>query len=133
MLKIGQVAKAEGVSVDTLRYYEKRQLMPGVQRDQFGIRFYTKKNLSRLRFIKRAQKMGFSLDEISHLLNFRDAPLNAKPQARALATHKLQQIEEHLHELGRLRDELAELTRLCSERADQCPILARLDSESRER
>lgn len=127
MLKIGQVAKAEGVSVDTLRYYEKRQLMPGVQRDQSGIRFYTEKNLSRLRFIKRAQKMGFSLDEIVQLLSFRDAPHEAKPQARSLATHKLLQIEEHLLELGRLRDELAELTRLCGESADQCPILARLD------
>ncbi len=128
MLRIGQVAKTEGVSVDTLRYYEKIQLMPNVGRDQSGIRYYTERDLSRLRFIKRAQKMGFSLDEIGQLLGFREAPLDAKPQTRLLATRKLQQIEDHLLELTQLREELASLTRRCGGSTDQCPILAKLDS-----
>lgn len=72
MMRIGEVVTTLAISADTLRYYEKIRLMPKVQRNNGGVRFYSDKDLSRLRFIKRAQKMGFSLEEITQLLKFRE-------------------------------------------------------------
>jgi DNA-binding transcriptional MerR regulator len=123
MIKIGQVVQALAISADTLRYYEKIGLMPGVRRNNGGARLYSDKDLSRLRFIKRAQKMGFSLDEIDGLLSFRDNSKNARPNVRKMARLKLAEIEHHLSELEALRDELRLLTNLCGASTDGCPIL----------
>ncbi|AZT82218.1 heavy metal-responsive transcriptional regulator [Marinobacter sp. NP-4(2019)] len=127
MIKIGKVVETLSISADTLRYYEKIALMPKVHRNNNGVRFYSDKDLSRLRFIKRAQKMGFSLEEIANLLRFRENPQNAKPQVRELAHQKLTEIEEHLTELSTLRDELQLLTNLCGANPDSCPILDEID------
>lgn len=79
--------------------------MPKVHRNEAGVRLYSDKDVSRLRFIKRAQKMGFSLDEIKLLLQFRESPQKAKPKVRELAHHKLEDIQHHLggidHTAGR--------------------------------
>jgi len=74
MMRIGKVVESLDISADTLRYYEKIRLMPKVHRNNGGVRFYSDKDLSRLRFIKRTQKMGFSLEEIAALLSFRENP-----------------------------------------------------------
>ena len=129
MKRIGEVATAMGISGDTLRYYEKIGLMPKVSRSDAGVRLYSDKDISRLRFIKRAQKMHFSLKEIGQLLSFREDPQQAKPQVRALAHHKLTEIESHLKELGTLRDELQLLTGLCAGSVQGCPILEKLDDK----
>ena len=128
MIRIGEVVAELGISADTLRYYEKIKLMPKVQRNNGGVRFYSDKDLSRLRFIKRAQKMGFSLEEIAQLLSFRESPQRAKPKVRELAHQKLTEIEEHLTDLSTLRDELRLLTNLCDASADSCPILDKMDN-----
>ena len=127
MLKIGEVVARLGVSADTLRYYEKIRLMPKVQRNGAGIRFYNDGNLSRIRFIKRAQRMGFSLDEISQLLAFREQPQQAKPEIRQLARAKLEDIEIHLQDLQKLRNELQLLVNLCTGSDDGCPIIEGLE------
>lgn len=129
MKRIGEVVAELGISADTLRYYEKIKLMPQVQRNGARVRFYTDKNLSRLRFIKRAQKMGFSLEEIAQLLGFRENPQQAKPKVRELAYQKLEEIEHHLSELGTLRDELRLLTNLCGASAEGCPILDKFEDD----
>lgn len=126
MMRIGEVVAALGISADTLRYYEKIGLMPRVERNG-GMRYYCEKDLSRLRFIKRAQKMGFSLEDIANLLSFRENPQQAKPQVRELARQKLVQIEQHLAELGTLRAELRLLTNLCGASSEGCPILDEID------
>ncbi|MAT51169.1 MAG: heavy metal-responsive transcriptional regulator [Porticoccaceae bacterium] len=128
MKRIGEVAEQFGISADTLRYYEKIKLLPRVQRNN-GVRFYSDKDLSCLRFIKRAQKMGFSLEEIAQLLSFRERPQQAKPQVRTLAHQKLTEIEEHLAELSTLRDELRLLTNLCGTSDDGCPILDKFEDD----
>lgn len=128
MMRIGEVVAATGLSADTLRYYEKIRLMPKVQRSG-GVRCYSDKDLSRLRFIQRAQKMGFRLSEIADLLSFRENPQQAKPQVRALAHSKLADIEQHLMELTTLRDELRLLTNLCGASAEGCPILESFDQD----
>lgn len=129
MIRIGKVVETLAISADTLRYYEKIKLMPKVHRNNGGVRCYSDKDLSRLRFIKRAQKMGFSLEEIANLLRFREDPQHAKPHVRELAHQKLTEVEEHLAELSILRDELRLLTNLCSISSDGCPILESFDHD----
>lgn len=129
MMKIGDAVTASGISADTLRYYEKIKLMPKVHRNNAGVRFYSDKDLSRLGFIRRAQKMGFSLEEITSLLRFRDNPQKAKPKVRAMAHQKLDEIEQRLAELTHLRNELRLLTNLCRGSAEGCPILDAFDQK----
>tara|TARA_R110001592_G_scaffold104699_2_gene294607 strand:- start:4937 stop:5329 length:393 start_codon:yes stop_codon:yes gene_type:complete len=129
MIKIGEVVAMLDLSADTLRYYEKIKLLPRVQRNAAGVRLYSDKDLSRLRFIKRAQKMSFTLNEIGQLLGFRENPQKAKPKVRELAHQKLTVIDERLSELSTLRDELQLLTNLCGANPDGCPILDKMDSE----
>lgn len=129
MIKIGEVVAMLDLSADTLRYYEKIKLLPRVQRNAAGVRLYSDKDLSRLRFIKRAQKMSFTLNEIGQLLGFRENPQKAKPKVRELAHQKLTVIDERLSELSTLRDELRLLTNLCGANPNGCPILDKIDNK----
>jgi len=127
---IGQVARQLALSVDTLRYYEKIGLLPKVNRTASGIRAYSDKDISRLKFIQRAQKMNFSLAEIKDLLQMREDPQNARTEVRALTRKKLVEIEDHLEELTTLHNELALLTNLCATSENGCPIIEEIeDSE----
>lgn len=126
-MKIGEVTDALEISADTLRYYERINLLPRVGRSVGGVRHYSEKDVGRIRFIQHAQKMGFSLQEIAELLRFRENPGDAKPQVRALAREKLDKIEKHLDELKALRQEFSLLIEQCSASDDDCPILNRLD------
>ncbi len=129
MAQIGDVTRRLNISADTLRYYEKIHLVPPISRGSSGLRNYGEKDISRLKFIKRAQRMGFSLKEIGHLLGFRDAPQQTKPEVRELVGEKLADIEEHLLELKTLRDELKLLVNLCAGSEDGCPIIEGLDND----
>jgi MerR family transcriptional regulator, copper efflux regulator len=129
MLKIGEVTKKTGMSADTLRYYEKFGLITDVTRNPSGIRLYSEKNLSHLKFIKRAQHMNFSLEEIKNLLNMREDPQNAKDSVRQLTADKLQKIETQLNELSTLRNELQLLLNLCRGSKDGCPIIEGIDTD----
>lgn len=131
MYRIGQVTEVLGLTADTLRYYEKISLLPPVHRHN-GIRFYSEKDLSRLQFIKRAQKMGFALEEIGELLNFRENPQTARPHVRQLAHIKLDAVRNRVSELTHLRNELTLLLSLCSESIEGCPILETLGGERSE-
>lgn len=127
MIKIGKVIKQLEISADTLRYYEKIKLLPKIYRNESGIRLYSEKNLSSIRFIKRSQHMGFSLAEIAKLLEFRLDPQHAKPEIRQLAGAKLLAIKEHLVQLKTLENELTLLVSLCNASADGCPIIDGLE------
>jgi len=125
--RIGDVKEQLSISADTLRYYEKIKLLPPIARTDSGIRQYDDRDLSRLRFIQRAQKMNFSLAEIANLLKMREDPQHAKNEVRELTANKLSDIECHLEELTTLRNELQLLLNLCSRSADGCPIIDRID------
>lgn len=127
MHRIGQVTAKLGISADTLRYYEKLGLLPRIERNASGLRLYGDKDLSRLAFIRRAQKMGFALDEIRQLLRFRENPHGAKPRVHELAREKLKAVTDRLEDLTLLRRELTLLVNLCSSDPDSCPILETLD------
>jgi MerR family transcriptional regulator, copper efflux regulator len=127
--RIGNVTKLLGISADTLRYYEKIRLLPPVSRTGSGIRMYDERDISRLRFIRRAQKMRFSLKEIAELLTMREDPQHARDEVRILTKNKLSEVEEHLDDLRFLRNELKLLLNLCTARADGCPIIERIDQD----
>ena len=126
--RIGELSSKLGLSADTLRYYEKIGLLPNVARLQSGLRNYSQEDISRLKFIKRAQRMGFRLAEISQLLEFRKDPQHAKPEVRELAGEKLEDIKAHLKDLQSLHNELQLTINLCEGSADGCPILEDFDN-----
>ncbi len=128
-IQIGDVSTLLGVSADTLRYYEKIGLVPAIARTDAGIRVYVERDLSRLRFIKRAQKMQFSLREIAALLKMRQDPQHARDEVRVLTGHKLDEIRERLEDLQVLHNELQLLMNLCSASKDGCPIIESIDNE----
>lgn len=129
MAQIGDVTKQLNISADALRYYEKINLLLPISRSASGTRNYSEKDISRLKFIQRAQRMGFSLEDIGHLLDFREAPQEAKPEVRQLAGEKLANVQEHLRELKTLRDELTLLINLCTTSEDGCPIIDGLEDD----
>ena len=127
--RIGDVTKLLAISADTLRYYEKIGLLPVINRTVSGIRVYYERDLSRLRFIRRAQKMQFSLKEIGDLLKMREDPQHARDEVRLLTRNKLNEVEEHLDDLQFLRNELQLLLNLCTASEDGCPIIEGIDED----
>jgi len=129
MYKIGEVTEQTGISADTLRYYEKFGLLTAISRNASGVRQYTDKDISKLKFIKRAQHMNFSLNEIKDLLSMREDPQHAKNSVRQLTDDKLKHIEAQLTELSTLRNELQLLLNLCRGSKDGCPIIEGIDTD----
>ena len=127
--KIGEVAKMTGLSVDTLRYYEKCGLLQDIHRNGAGVRLYDEQDISSLRFIQRAQRMNFSLAEIRDLLQMRKDPQHVRNEVRQLTRQKLEAIEAHLQELSTLRNELQLLLNLCQSSAGGCPIIDGIDAK----
>ena len=130
--RISDVSRLLGISADTLRYYEKIGLLPAVQRSAGGVRIYRDKDLSRLRFIRRAQAMNFSLAEIGDLLQMREDPQHARDEVRELTRRKLAEVERQLGELDTLRRELQLLVNLCRGSEDGCPIIEGIDAPEQE-
>lgn len=123
-MRIAEAGRNAGLSADTLRYYERIGLLPAVARDAGGRRRYGEADLARLRFIRRAQATGFSLDEIRGLLRFRENPGAACDSVRAMAAGKLEEVVQRLDTLTRLHAELERLVERCrAEQGAACPIL----------
>ena len=127
---IARLAAAAGVHVETVRYYQRRKLVPKPILPLGGIRRYTEADAERLRFIKRAQAMGFTLVEIESLLMLRTR--RSCHATRALAATKLQIVDDRIHELRHLRSELAELIASCEANLEDatCPVIERLANET---
>ena len=128
--RIGELSERLGLSADTLRYYEKIRLLPRVARNSAGQRLYCNKDISRLKFIQRAQRMNFTLAEIGQLLEMRESPQKARAEARKLTQKKLTDIGQHLDDLTTLRDELQLLVNLCRGAEVGCPIIENIEGES---
>ena len=129
---IARLAAAAGVHIETIRYYQRRGLVPEPTRPMGGIRRYTDADAERLRFIKRAQAMGFTLAEISNLLRLR---LGRSCRAtRELAATKLRIVDGRISELRRLRKELAHLIGECDANDEDasCPVIDKLTLRKRQ-
>jgi MerR family mercuric resistance operon transcriptional regulator len=123
---IARLANAADVSVETVRYYQRRGLMAEPVRPLGGVRRYGPEDLDRLRFIRRAQAMGFTLAETEQLLELR-APRSCRA-TRDLAASKIRLIDARLRELRSLRRQLAGLVVQCDAGAEDiaCPVIERL-------
>jgi MerR family mercuric resistance operon transcriptional regulator len=123
---IGGLAKAAGVGVETVRYYQRRGLLPEPARPPGEVRRYGENDLKRLRFIRSAQAAGFTLNEIGELIAL-DAS-DDRARARELAQSRVAAIDEKIAELREARDALAGLAADCaSKRRGPCPILKAFD------
>lgn len=128
--QIGAVAKRLSITADTLRYYEKIGLLPRVARTPSGLRAYDDGDLARLRFIRRAQAMNFTLAEISALIELREHRRRSKASVRAMAQAKVREIDDRVNTLIALRDELKTLVDACPGSDTSCPILRGLEQPS---
>lgn len=133
-LKSGDVAKQTGVNVETLRYYEREGLLPQPQRTEAGYRLYTDVDIQKIRFIKRAQELGFTLKEIKDLLLLRVSPDRSALEVKKLATLKINIINEKINALQAIKNSLVALAGACpgsDGTVSDCPIIQCLDSNSR--
>lgn len=130
-LTIGHLAKQAGVNLETVRYYERRGLLPKAPRSASGYRLFPTDSARRLRFIRRAQELGFSLKEIRELLSLRVSRTTTSRDIRARAEAKIADIEAKIRSLDSIKKTLRKLTTVCDGCAplSECPILESLDSE----
>lgn len=128
-LTIGQVATRAGVGIETVRYYERRGLLQEPSRRASGYRAYTEDAIERLRFVRRAKDLGFTLEEIRELLDLRSAPDARRADIRKRARTKLTAIESKIHDLTAMRNSLESLIAVChgDGSAKSCPIMLALD------
>lgn len=123
-LTIGRVAKAAGVNVETIRYYQRRGIIGEPRKPPGGQRRYPEAVLGQIAFIRRAQQLGFTLDEIGRLLAISAG--RASPEARALAEKRHAVIESRIAELERMRRELGALIAACRRKRSSDPLIAAL-------
>ncbi|MEG2805663.1 heavy metal-responsive transcriptional regulator [Stenotrophomonas sp.] len=127
-MNIGQLARQAGVPIDTVRYYERQQLLPTARRSAGGYRLFDDADLTRLQFIRRAKALGFTLEEIGELLGLSDQRGQDMAQVRDSAVLKLADIQQRITELQRMHAALQQLVDACPGHGDlqQCPILGAL-------
>jgi Zn(II)-responsive transcriptional regulator len=129
-LTIGKLARQTGVGVETLRYYERRGLIAPERRTDSGYRLFGADAGQRLRFIRHAQALGFSLDEVAELLSLSNRPTESAAEVKRLAQAKIDDIDSRIRDLERVRSALSELEGRCPGHAGttaECPILAALN------
>jgi DNA-binding transcriptional MerR regulator len=116
------------VNTQTLRYYERRRLLPEPERSLSGYRTYTEDAVGTVRFIKRAQRLGFTLDDIEELLHLAEGGPDHCEAARSMAGTRIADLDRRIAELRTMRDALDSLVTTCDQLRDQheCPILHEL-------
>jgi Hg(II)-responsive transcriptional regulator len=129
LLTISQIARAAAVNVQTIRYYERRGLFPPASRTPAGYRQYGQAAVRRLRFVKRAQTLGFTLQEIEQLLALRARGPGICPDVQRQLRGKIAVVDQKLRELEGLRRVLERLSDNCLSRdaIDECPVLEALE------
>jgi MerR family copper efflux transcriptional regulator len=131
MVQIGEIAKRTCLTVDAIRFYEKRKLLPRAVRSAGRFRLYGESSVERLRFIQQMQGLGFSLREVGELIQLRERKVEACESVRQLLTAKLADVRAKMRELGRLERELEADFRECSRELNHrrrhvacaCPVL----------
>jgi DNA-binding transcriptional MerR regulator len=136
-LQIGQVARETGLTVDAIRFYEKQRLLKHPPRSEGGFRLFTAQDIQNIKFIRRAQDLGFSLNDIRELLILQSGDMTACSHVRDLLRTKLSTVQEKIAELQKLEIQLAVDLQKCeralrrSKRArhDCCPVLDEIADE----
>ncbi len=130
-ISTSELAKRGGVNLETIRYYERQELLSKPPRFAAGYRLFSPEGVRRVRFIKRAQELGFSLKEIKELLALRIAPGSTRADVRKRAEAKIADIDEKVEHLRGMKKSLVRLTEACCGNgpASECPILENLSLE----
>lgn len=131
-MRTGEVADRANVNIQTLRYYERRGLLPEPERRESGYRDYPADAVSVVRFIKRAQGLGFTLADVEELLHLADGGPDSCDGARELAAAKVADLEQRIAELQAMRNSLVRLADTCEQPRSQrdCPILHAIGNEN---
>ena len=131
-LTVGQLARKVGLGVETIRFYERRGLIEDPPRRPSGYRQYPPEAVDRLRFVRNAKTLGFTLDEIRELLELRSQPSENREQVRARSRVKIEDIDQRIAALVRMKHALSTLVDACEHHLDLpgCPILSALEPES---
>lgn len=129
-LTTGEVAERTGVNIHTVRYYEERGLLPRVPRSAAGHRQFGDEHLAHIRFVKRAQQLGFTLEEIRELLSLRADPGGGE-EVREKTEAKIEEVEDKIRDLQKIKEKLTELAAACQVHgdADDCLVLHALEGE----
>ena len=127
-LTTGEIADRTGVNVHTVRYYEERGLLPPVPRSAGGQRQFDEEHVAHIRFVKRAQRLGFTLEEIRELLSLRARP-DAGAEVREQTEAKIREVEAKIEDLRRIRRKLLELAEACDTHgaSEDCLVLHALE------
>ena len=130
-MRIGQLARAAGVGVETIRYYQRRGLLPAPERSNGRYRSYDTADLARVRFIRRAKSLGFGLGDIADLLALRDDEATSCAEVGRRAAAKLTDLDSRMRELAVIRRALASLAASCGAAAEPgtCALLSHLEEE----
>jgi len=131
--KIGKAAQLAGVNKETIRYYERRNLIPEPERMDSGYRLFSQRHVDQIRFIKRAQELGFTLSEIEDLLNLKMDEGTTCSEIKREAEQKYQDVISKIEDLQRIKATLTDLIDSCrgSGPKGDCPILEALEGESK--
>ena len=132
-MRTGDVARAAGVNVQTLRYYERRGLLDEPPRRESGYREYDRSAVRVVRFVKRAQELGFSLDEVEVLLELADGGPQNCDAAQGLARQRIAELDRRIADLLAMRGSLTQLVATCTRpRAERvCPLLGSIEARAR--
>lgn len=137
-LRIGEVASRAGVSVDTVRYYERLKLLPRAPRSEGGFRLFTTETVARVRFIKQAQDIGLSLDEIKELLTSGGGVKECQ-RMRDLLRVKLAEVDDRVKALRKFRRALSRYLAACEDELDKhsaaakCPVMVEISRKEKKR
>ena len=129
-LTIGKVAKESGVGIETVRFYEREGLLEQPARKLSGYRQYDPEAIARLRFIKQAQRLGFTLREVKELLALKLDPTATRKQVKAQAVAKVADIDQRIADLKRMKKALVPLIQACDGKGtlEGCPILDAIEN-----
>ncbi|MBO0836584.1 MAG: MerR family DNA-binding protein [Actinobacteria bacterium] len=132
-MRTSQVADRAEVNVETLRYYERRGLLPEPPRRESGYRIYGEDAVRIVRFVKRAQELGFSLDEVESLLELSNGGPESCDAVQELASRRIAELDHRIADLAAMRGSLTRLLATCSQpRAERdCPLLQSIDQAAR--
>ena len=125
-LTIGKLAAACGVKIDTVRYYERMSLLLPIDRTESGYRIYSLDSIKRLQFVRKAQTLGFTLEEIKNLLELSEKPDVDCSNVRDYATSKIAEVDDRIADLLKIKDCLKELSAFCPGKGkalSECNIL----------
>lgn len=131
LMTIGEAATSVGVATSVLRYYEEQELLVPSARSSSGYRMYAAEDVDRLRFIRSAQAIGFTLDDIRALLDVEtDAPTACRHEVQSLIERRVAEVDAKMKDLRRVRKALGDALKRCRASKDRCEVLTRLKGDT---